>query len=253
MYVIRRQNGLGQGPGSLAERKWSMKTGYPSIIDFESDQMPTAATKAQVVTEATPLTTKTVAKTKVVTKVTPVYTKATPLTTQTVQPAPPPEQFLAEGIVGLVPYDESRYGALTKKSYEYIKAAAAWAFQTWGSGSPYWQKLHDWIQNVWKPAQAAAQAAEDVTTPSFPAVPTYNTAAESLELPDIGMPAYPDSEQAVAGEEIPTFIEAAAAETSPWLKYALLGLGAYIFYDSFVKSQPPRRRRKSISRRRRRR
>jgi len=246
MYVIRRQNGLGQGPGSLAKRKWSMKTGYPSIIDFESDQMPTAATKAKVVTEATPLTTKTVAKTKVVTKV-------TPLTTETVQPAPPPEQFLAEGIVGLVPYDESRYGALTKKSYEYIKAAAAWAFQTWGSGSPYWQKLHDWIQNVWKPAQAAAQAAEDVTTPSFPAVPTYNTAAESLELPDIGMPAYPDSEQAVAGEEIPTFIEAAAAETSPWLKYALLGLGAYIFYDSFVKSQPPRRRRKSISRRRRRR
>jgi len=246
MYVIRRQNGLGQGPGSLAERKWSMKTGYPSIIDFESYQMPTAATKAKVVTEATPLTTKTVAKTKVVTKV-------TPLTTETVQPAPPPEQFLAEGIVGLVPYDESRYGALTKKSYESIKAAAVWAFQTWGSGSPYWQKLHDWIQNVWKPAQAAAQAAEDVTTPSFPAVPTYNTAAESLELPDIGMPAYPDSEQAVAGEEIPTFIEAAAAETSPWLKYALLGLGAYIFYDSFVKSQPPRRRRKSISRRRRRR
>jgi len=235
MYRIRRQNGLGQGPGSLAER---MKVGFPGIIDFESDftsMLPTPSTYVSSVQMPTA-----VAKAKVV-------TKATPLTTKTVQPAPPPEQFLAEGIVGLVPYDPSRYGALTSKSYESIKAAAIWAFQTWGSGSPYWQKLNDWILNVWNPAQPP----KDVTTPSFPAVPTYNTAAESLELPDIGMPAYPE-QAAAAGEDI-TFMEAAAAETRPWLKYALLGLGAYIFYDSFVKSQSSRRRRRPVSRRRRRR
>jgi len=246
MYVIRRQNGLGQGipfyfkrPSvpSLSTPTVSLVPPVPSLPSVSSVQMPTAVAKAKVVTKATP-----------------VVTEATPVKTETVtRKLYIPEQALAEAIVGLRSYDESRYKPLTSYSYEYIKAAAVWAFQTWGSGSPYWQKLQDWVQNVWKPARAAAQAAEDVTTPSFPANPTVETAAESLDLPDIGMPAYPDSEQAVAGEEIPTFIEAAAAETSPWLKYALLGLGAYIFYDSFVKSQPPRRRRKSISRRRRRR
>jgi len=225
MYVIRRQNGLGQ---------WG-----PEISSFSSKLRLFGSKTTEPTSTTTEPTTTTKAKTKVVTKVTPVVTEATPVKTETVtRKLYIPEQALAEAIVGLRSYDESRYKPLTSYSYEYIKAAAVWAFQTWGSGSPYWQKLQDWVQNVWKPARAAAQAAEDVTTPSFPANPTVETAAESLELPDIGMLAYPE-QAAAAGEDI-TFMEAAAAETRPWLKYALLGLGAYIFYDSFVKSQPPR-------------
>lgn len=47
---------------------------------------------------------------------------------------------------------------------------------------------------------------------------------------------------------MPTFVEAAALEPSPFMKYGLLALGVYILYDTFVKSKP-----KAGKRRRRRR
>ena len=43
---------------------------------------------------------------------------------------------------------------------------------------------------------------------------------------------------------VPTFVEAAAVAPSPWMKYALLAVGGYILYDSFVKSKPKRRKRR---------
>lgn len=43
---------------------------------------------------------------------------------------------------------------------------------------------------------------------------------------------------------VPTFVEAAAVEPSPWMKYGLLAIGGYILYDSFVKSKPKRRKRR---------
>ncbi len=49
----------------------------------------------------------------------------------------------------------------------------------------------------------------------------------------------------VAAPEVPsTFVEAAAVEPSPFLKYGILAIGAYILYDSFVKSKPKRKRRR---------
>lgn len=43
---------------------------------------------------------------------------------------------------------------------------------------------------------------------------------------------------------VPTFVEVAAVEPSPFLKYGILAIGAYILYDSFVKSKPKRKRRR---------
>lgn len=48
----------------------------------------------------------------------------------------------------------------------------------------------------------------------------------------------------IADEAVPTFVEAAMIEPSPWMKYALLAVGGYILYDSFVKSRPKKRRRR---------
>lgn len=47
----------------------------------------------------------------------------------------------------------------------------------------------------------------------------------------------------ITDETVPTFVEAAADAPSPWMKYALLAVGGYILYDSFVKSKPKTRRR----------
>jgi len=41
---------------------------------------------------------------------------------------------------------------------------------------------------------------------------------------------------------IPTFIETASATTNPFLKYGLLAVGAYILYDTFVKTSKQTRR-----------
>lgn len=43
---------------------------------------------------------------------------------------------------------------------------------------------------------------------------------------------------------VPTFVEAAAVAPSALMKYALLAVGGYILYDSFVKSKPKRRKRR---------
>jgi len=51
--------------------------------------------------------------------------------------------------------------------------------------------------------------------------------------------------------DVPTFIDTALAETSPWAKYGLLALGGLVFYYSLRKQTRPRRRRRRPVRRRR--
>jgi len=102
-----------------------------------------------------------------------------------------------------------------------------WLFKQYGPGDPVFEKATAMLE------QQPPPAIEDV------AAATY-------------IPAPQPANGFAPTEAMPTFIDTALAQTSPWLKYGLLALGAFIFYDSFVRSQPRKRtvRRRSPRRRR---
>lgn len=145
-----------------------------------------------------------------------------------------------------------------------------WLFNQYGAGDPVFLKARDMLEQrlmmedpIGFAAEklrlservAAAMAAFRATRAEATVTPTIEDVLPPTVLPGprpVPMPT-PQVANGFAPppEAPPTFIDTAFAQTSPLLKYGLLALGAFIFYDSFMRTKPRRRtmRRRTAHRR----